>query len=120
MDEILRDTENMLARGRMDLPLSLCFAATRGDASLLHRLLTRGSDPNEADATGRTAMVGTNFLSLFLKLYKCFTKTCHSILSYLSLFSFIEQHIAASNGNQQCVAILLEYGANPNVKGMVS
>lgn len=58
MDEILRDTENMLARGRMDLPLSLCFAATRGDDLLLRRLLSRGSDPNETDVNGRTAMVG--------------------------------------------------------------
>ncbi|PON57923.1 Voltage dependent potassium channel [Parasponia andersonii] len=56
MEEILTDTENMLARGRMDLPISLCFAATRSDDLLLHRLLSRGSDPNEPDVNGRTAM----------------------------------------------------------------
>ncbi|KAF4386303.1 hypothetical protein G4B88_003520 [Cannabis sativa] len=49
MGEILTDTENMLARGRMDLPISLCFAATRNDDLLLQRLLNRGSDPNEPD-----------------------------------------------------------------------
>ncbi|XP_060961425.1 potassium channel AKT1 isoform X2 [Cannabis sativa] len=56
MGEILTDTENMLARGRMDLPISLCFAATRNDDLLLQRLLNRGSDPNEPDVNGRTAM----------------------------------------------------------------
>ncbi|XP_062098454.1 potassium channel AKT1-like [Humulus lupulus] len=56
MEEILTDTENMLARGRMDLPISLCFAATRSDDLLLQRLLNRGSDPNEPDVNGRTAM----------------------------------------------------------------
>lgn len=57
MSEVLGETENMLARGRMDLPLSLCFAALRGDDSLLHQLLKRGLDPNESDNNGRTALV---------------------------------------------------------------
>lgn len=57
MEEVLADTENMLARGRMDLPLSLCFAANRDDDLLLHQLLKRGSDPNEVDDGGRTALV---------------------------------------------------------------
>ncbi|XP_059432578.1 potassium channel AKT1-like isoform X1 [Corylus avellana] len=57
MSEVLADTENMLlARGRMDLPLSLCFAVLRGDDSLLHQLLKRGLDPNESDNNGRTAL----------------------------------------------------------------
>ncbi|KAM3759348.1 hypothetical protein ACB098_01G113700 [Castanea mollissima] len=56
MEEVLADTENMLARGRMDLPLSLCFAANRDDDLLLHQLLKRGSDPNEVDDGGRTAL----------------------------------------------------------------
>ncbi|KAL5783168.1 hypothetical protein ACOSP7_008197 [Xanthoceras sorbifolium] len=56
MDGILSDTELLLARGRMDLPLSLCFAANRGDDLLLHQLLKRGSDPNELDNNGRTAL----------------------------------------------------------------
>lgn len=67
MEEILTDTENMLARGRMDLPLSLCFAATRGDDSLVNQLLTLGSDPNEADANGRTAMVSA--LNIYIYIY---------------------------------------------------
>ncbi|GMI84275.1 K+ transporter 1 [Hibiscus trionum] len=56
MEGILIETENMLTRGRMDLPLNLCFAALRGDDLLLHQLLKRGLDPNEADNNGRTAL----------------------------------------------------------------
>ncbi|KAI4380946.1 hypothetical protein MLD38_007074 [Melastoma candidum] len=56
MDEILRETEQLLARGRMEVPLSLCFATMRNDVQLLHQLLRHGSDPNEADNNGRTAM----------------------------------------------------------------
>ncbi|KAI8022015.1 Potassium channel AKT1 [Camellia lanceoleosa] len=56
MEEVLLETENMLAHGRMDLPLSLCFAALRGDDLLLHQLLKRGLDPNESDNNGRTTL----------------------------------------------------------------
>ncbi|XVF34405.1 hypothetical protein REPUB_Repub18cG0056200 [Reevesia pubescens] len=56
MEEILHETEHMLARGRMDLPLTLCFAAVRGDDLLLQQLLRRGSDPNKQDNSGRTAL----------------------------------------------------------------
>ncbi|KAL3829978.1 hypothetical protein ACJIZ3_018780 [Penstemon smallii] len=56
MEGVLLETENMLAHGRMDLPLTLCFAAVRGDDLLLHHLLKRGLDPNEADNLGRTAL----------------------------------------------------------------
>ncbi|KAG2700062.1 hypothetical protein I3760_07G216200 [Carya illinoinensis] len=56
MEGVLIDTEHMLAQGRMGLPLSLCFAAARGDDLLLHQLLRRGSDPNETDNGGRTAL----------------------------------------------------------------
>ncbi|KAG8376134.1 hypothetical protein BUALT_Bualt09G0031700 [Buddleja alternifolia] len=56
MEGLLLETENMLARGRMDLPLTLCFAALRGDDLLLHHLLKRGLDPNETDNNGRTAL----------------------------------------------------------------
>ncbi|XP_059635050.1 potassium channel AKT1-like [Cornus florida] len=56
MEGILLETENMLARGRMDLPVSLCFATLRGDDLLLHQLLRRGLDPNESDNNGRTSL----------------------------------------------------------------
>ncbi|KAL1210335.1 putative potassium channel AKT5 [Cardamine amara subsp. amara] len=56
MKSILAETELMLAQGKMDLPLSLCFAASRGDDLLLHQLLKRGSNPNEIDKNGRTAL----------------------------------------------------------------
>ncbi|KAI7733991.1 hypothetical protein M8C21_014329 [Ambrosia artemisiifolia] len=79
MEGVLLDTEQMLARGRMDLPLSLCFATLRGDDLLLQKLLQRGLDANESDNNGRTAL-----------------------------------HIAASQGNINCVLLLLDYGADPN------
>ncbi|KAH6818304.1 K+ transporter 1 [Perilla frutescens var. frutescens] len=79
MEGILLEVENMLARGRMDIPLTLCFAALRGDDLLLNHLLKRGMDPNESDNNGRTPL-----------------------------------HIAASNGNQNCVLLLLDSGADPN------
>ncbi|KAM7493195.1 hypothetical protein LguiB_027804 [Lonicera macranthoides] len=56
MEEILLEIERMLARGRMDMPLSLCFAAMRGDDLLLHQLLKKGLDPNEMDRNGRTPL----------------------------------------------------------------
>ncbi|KAF9680500.1 hypothetical protein SADUNF_Sadunf06G0127700 [Salix dunnii] len=56
MEGVLLETENMVARGRMDLPLSLCFAALRRDDLLLHQLLKRGLDPNESDSNGRSVM----------------------------------------------------------------
>ena len=57
MEEVLLETENKLARGRMDLPPSLCLAALRGDDLLLHQLLKGGLDPNEVDNSGRSALV---------------------------------------------------------------
>ncbi|XP_025616001.1 potassium channel AKT1 isoform X2 [Arachis hypogaea] len=56
MEGVLVETENMLARGRMDLPVGLCFAAARGDDLLLHHLLKRGLDSKESDRNGRTAL----------------------------------------------------------------
>ncbi|KAI3775465.1 hypothetical protein L1987_50042 [Smallanthus sonchifolius] len=79
MEGVLMETEHMLAHGRMDLPLSLCFATLRADDLLLQKLLQRGLDPNESDNNGRTAL-----------------------------------HIAASQGNINCVLLLLDYGADPN------
>jgi ankyrin repeat protein len=54
---VLKEIENMLARGRLELPITLCFAVTRGDENLLHQLLKRNLDPNESDQDGRTALV---------------------------------------------------------------
>lgn len=62
MERVLVETQNMLTQGRMHLPLTLCFAAVRGDESLLDRLLKHGLDPNEADNSGHTALV-SNFIS---------------------------------------------------------
>lgn len=69
---ILAETEHMLAHGRMEVPLTLCFAATRGDDLLLNHLLRRGTDPNELDSNGRTALV-CNFLyfSVHVSICEC-------------------------------------------------
>ncbi|KAG2390043.1 Potassium channel [Vigna angularis] len=56
MEEILAEAEGMLARGKMDLPISLLFAASRGDDIMLNQLLKKGSDPNEPDKNGKTAL----------------------------------------------------------------
>ncbi|XP_031494689.1 potassium channel AKT1-like isoform X1 [Nymphaea colorata] len=56
MQGVLAETENMLRRGKLNLPLNLCFAAQRGDVSLLKQLLQRGLDPNEPDISGKTAL----------------------------------------------------------------
>ncbi|GAA0145703.1 hypothetical protein LIER_05838 [Lithospermum erythrorhizon] len=47
----------MLAQGRMDMPLTLCFAAMRGDDLLMNHLLRQEKDPNELDSNGRTALI---------------------------------------------------------------
>lgn len=83
MEGILFETENMLARGRMDLPLSLCFAALRGDDLLLHQLLKRGLDPSESDNNGRTALVGKSLLPL---IFTFFNPTLNLNLSFFIFF----------------------------------
>ncbi|KAB2071963.1 hypothetical protein ES319_A08G258700v1 [Gossypium barbadense] len=98
MQGILKETENMLARGRMDLPLNLCFATLRRDDSLLHRLLKRGLDPNESDNNGRT--IGN---------YPYLWKIKDMGIKYW-------KHIAASKGSENCILLLLYYGADPNYK----
>ncbi|RZR93724.1 hypothetical protein BHM03_00022291 [Ensete ventricosum] len=57
MEGVLREIENMLTHGRLDLPLTLSFAVIRGDDLLLHQLLRRGLDPNESDSNGHSALV---------------------------------------------------------------
>ncbi|KAJ4787913.1 Potassium channel [Rhynchospora pubera] len=56
IDILLKEIENMVTRGRLDLPLTLTFAATRQDAKLLQKLLNRNMDPNECDCNNRTPL----------------------------------------------------------------
>lgn len=117
MEEILGETEHMLARGRMGLPLSLCFAAERGDDLLLEQLLKRGSDPNEQDNNGRTALV-------CIPPSPFIYKTCIYLL-FIYMFNIVnvvcmQQHIAAANGSEHCVTVLLENGVNPNIRGIIN
>ncbi len=88
MEGVLHDTENMLTHGRMDLPVSLCFAALRGDDSLLHKLLKRGLDPNESDNNGRSALVceSENFLTFSFPILIC-DFLCNTNVLSLSLSS---------------------------------
>lgn len=51
--------------------------------------------------------------------FKLFPKITFVLRLVAHYFSFIEQHIAAASGNEHCVVLLLEFGANPNAKGMV-
>lgn len=44
------------AEGKMDIPPSLCFAATVAERLLLFRYLNKGMDPNELGISGRTAL----------------------------------------------------------------
>uniref|UniRef100_F6HUE3 Uncharacterized protein n=1 Tax=Vitis vinifera TaxID=29760 RepID=F6HUE3_VITVI len=52
MEGVLADIESMLVQGRMELPLSLCFAVLRGDDLLLYQSLKRGLDLNELKSNG--------------------------------------------------------------------
>lgn len=85
MEGILVEIENMIARGRMDLPLTLCFAALRGDDLLLNHLLKRGVDPNESDNNGRTALV-----SIFLFYRTSFTDSSWPLKHFVR-FSILQQ-----------------------------
>lgn len=54
---VAEEIEYMMARGQLELPVTLCYAATKGDDFLLHQLLKRGVDPNESDNYWHTALV---------------------------------------------------------------
>lgn len=123
MNSILVEVQHMLTEGKSDLPLSLCFAAMREDDMLLHKLLRQGKDPNELDSTGRTPLV-CNFLCFIMHshiIHKKDRRLMSVCFRGLKGFLFcMPQHIAASKGSMECVLVLLDYGANPNSKGMFS
>jgi ankyrin repeat protein len=54
--ELSKEIDQLLAKGRMDVPVSLCFVASIGDTLLMEQLLKRGMDPNESDNNGRTPL----------------------------------------------------------------
>ncbi|KAJ1287932.1 hypothetical protein BS78_02G048800 [Paspalum vaginatum] len=53
---VSEEIEYMLARGQLELPVTLCYAASKGDDFLMHQLLKRGIDPNESDNYWHTAL----------------------------------------------------------------
>jgi potassium channel len=46
---VAEEMEDMLARGQLELPVTVYFAASKGDDYLIHQLLKRGHDPNDSD-----------------------------------------------------------------------
>ncbi|KAM0974547.1 hypothetical protein ACFX2C_017719 [Malus domestica] len=112
MEGVLLETENMLARGRMDLPLSLCFAAIRGYGLLLNQLLKQGLDPNESDNNGRSALhiassKGSENCVLLLLDYGADPNSRDSD-GNVPLWE------AILNGHEQIAKLLLDKGANLN------
>eukprot|EP01018_Ginkgo_biloba_P026192 Gb_31891 [translate_table: standard] len=55
-EELSTETERLLSRGRVDVPISLCFVSSRGDMQLMEQLLSRGMNPNETDYSSRTPL----------------------------------------------------------------
>ncbi|CAN6171080.1 unnamed protein product [Urochloa humidicola] len=53
---VAEEIEYMLARGQLELPVTLCYAASKGDDFQMHQLLKRGVDPNESDNYWHTAL----------------------------------------------------------------
>ncbi|XP_021912106.1 potassium channel AKT1-like [Carica papaya] len=110
MEGVLLETENMLAHGRMDLPLNLCFAALRGDDLLMHQLLKRGLDPNESDSNGRrplhiVASKGSENCVLILLDY-------HADVNCIDSDGNIPLWEAMLAGHDHVVKLLIENGAN--------
>ena len=64
----------MLARGQLELPVTLCYAASKGDDFLMHQLLKRGVDPNESDNYWHTALV-TLHLATIQDWFFCYVCT---------------------------------------------
>ena len=58
METALEETEKKLTRGRVEIPVSLCFAIVEGYELLLRHLLKEGLDPNEPNINGMTPLVG--------------------------------------------------------------
>ncbi|XP_057537092.1 potassium channel AKT1-like isoform X1 [Amaranthus tricolor] len=108
--ESLAEVEKMISNGRLDLPLSLCFAAVNGDDILMHRLLKRGVDPNESEHNGRTA--------LHIAASNGSEKCVHYLLDYGADPNCRDQEgniplwEAMQGGHDAVVKLLLEHGAN--------
>ncbi|KAK1394739.1 Potassium channel [Heracleum sosnowskyi] len=110
MKEILVDIERMLAQGSSDMPISLCFAAMRGDDLLLHKLLRRGMDPNESDSSGRTP--------LHISASKGFTECVLLLVDYgadpnsKDFEGNVPMWDAILGGHESVIRALVEHGAD--------
>ncbi|KAH0886169.1 hypothetical protein HID58_062265 [Brassica napus] len=109
MASVLLETENMLAKGKLDLPINLFFAAMREDDLLLHQLLKRGQDPNESDNNGRTPLhiaASKGSLNCVLHLLEYHADpNCRDAEGNIPLWE------AMVEGHEKIVKVLLEHGA---------
>jgi hypothetical protein len=90
----MAEIETYLKTGKMDLPISLVFAANKGDDMLLHQLLKKGSDPNEIDhKTGKTPLVRIlrPIISIHIFFYTLNTNYNSTFTCYIACCSFSRQ-----------------------------
>ncbi|KHG28816.1 Potassium channel AKT1 -like protein [Gossypium arboreum] len=136
MEGVLIETENMLARGRMDLPLNLCFAALRGDDLSKHSegnvplweamlaghdkvaklLKENGASINVGDvghyACTAAEQNNLNLLKEIIRYGGDLTRPRHNGTTAL--------HVAVCEGNVEIVKYLVDQGADidkPDVHG---
>ncbi|KAJ0260291.1 Ankyrin repeat-containing domain-containing protein [Hirschfeldia incana] len=109
MASVLLETENMLAKGKLDLPINLGFAAMREDDLLILQLLKRGQDPNESDNNGRTPLhiaASKGSLNCVLHLLEYHADpNCRDAEGNIPLWE------AMVEGHEKVVKVLLEHGA---------
>eukprot|EP01018_Ginkgo_biloba_P000293 Gb_06792 [translate_table: standard] len=55
-EQLSSELQLSYTQGSLDLPLNLCFLASKGSARLMEQLIIGGLNPNEADYHGRTPL----------------------------------------------------------------
>jgi len=88
--ELSKEIEQLIAKGRMDVPASLCFVASIGDSLLMEQLLKSGMDPNESDCNSCTPLVNFKIkihfdhysFMVFLFLATLLLHSCDSYVQY--------------------------------------
>ncbi|KAH9329909.1 hypothetical protein KI387_002017, partial [Taxus chinensis] len=116
-NELATEMEWLISRGRVDVPISLCFVSSRGDAQIMEQLLNRGMDPNETDYSSRTPLMrmavflyGEAILGRHESVAKLLSESGACL--YSSTGNFL--CIAAEKGSLEILNDLFQYGADPN------